>query len=684
MIRLDTTTRKLQVVLAGAVSTNQLPVVVSYSDKTSTTYNGATQTAQTNGTIAVDICAAPASSTIRDVDYINIYNADTSEATITVRCNDNGTLYQLVKTTLKVGSQITYTHSSGWQMMLSDGSIKSGSSFWGGISGTLSDQSDLQSTVESLSPALTYGRNQYTSSGLTWGYYGGNVSLSGGTMSQIANGTLTLTASTTNYVVALKSTGAVSVSTASTNWNDAANYWRLYSVVVGAATVTSYTDSRELAKYTGGGSTGAGSGTVTTVSVDSSNGFSGSVANPTTTPAITLSTGVTGLLKGAAGALVAATNADLPAMSATVGGAVPTPPNDPAKFLNGQGAFVVPSGSGDMVLASAQTITGAKTFKAATLLLRNIADTFSSVFATACTAARTWTFPDKDGTVAMLSDITGTNSGVNTGDETATTIKSKLGITTLSGSNTGDQTLEGLGGVPAVSPSTSGLLTHSGDIVLTGSGKRVTGDFSNATVSNRLMFQSSAVNGNTVVGAIPNGTGIASGFRVNNAVDADNAGFGQLSVSTAAVSITSGKTGTGAYIPLNLVANNVETLRLDISGNSLHLNPAGGLGYGAGAGGTVTQTTSKSTAVTLNRPSGQITMNNAALAAGAEVQFTLNNSVIGVYDGINITLNWTGVYRARVVSVSIGYCAIVLTNQSVASASDPVILNFQVIKGANA
>lgn len=95
--------------------------------------------------------------------------------------------------------------------------------------------------------------------------------------------------------------------------------------------------------YDGGWAPTAGSGTVTTVSVDSSNGFSGSVANPTTTPAITLSTGVTGLLKGAAGALVAATNADLPAMSATVGGAVPTPPNDPAKFLNGQGAFVVPS-----------------------------------------------------------------------------------------------------------------------------------------------------------------------------------------------------------------------------------------------------------------------------------------------------------------------------------------------------
>jgi hypothetical protein len=40
-------------------------------------------------------------------------------------------------------------------------------------------------------------------------------------------------------------------------------------------------------------------------------------------------------------------------------------------------------------------------------------------------------------------------SGINTGDETSTTIKTKLGITTLSGSNTGDQTLP-TGGTPAI------------------------------------------------------------------------------------------------------------------------------------------------------------------------------------------------------------------------------------------
>jgi hypothetical protein len=41
------------------------------------------------------------------------------------------------------------------------------------------------------------------------------------------------------------------------------------------------------------------------------------------------------------------------------------------------------------------------------------------------------------------STLIGNTSGVNTGDETVTTIKSKLGITTLSGSNTGDQDLSG-------------------------------------------------------------------------------------------------------------------------------------------------------------------------------------------------------------------------------------------------
>jgi hypothetical protein len=51
---------------------------------------------------------------------------------------------------------------------------------------------------------------------------------------------------------------------------------------------------------------GAGVGTVTAVSVVTANGFAGTVANPTSTPAITLQTSVTGLLKGNGTAMSAA------------------------------------------------------------------------------------------------------------------------------------------------------------------------------------------------------------------------------------------------------------------------------------------------------------------------------------------------------------------------------------------
>lgn len=93
---------------------------------------------------------------------------------------------------------------------------------------------------DSFSPSALYARKAVTSAALTWGYYGGRYK-----SAAIANGTLSLTASATNYIVAARSNGAVSVSTAATNWNDQTNYIRLYLVVAGASTVTSYEDHRQ-------------------------------------------------------------------------------------------------------------------------------------------------------------------------------------------------------------------------------------------------------------------------------------------------------------------------------------------------------------------------------------------------------------------------------------------------------
>lgn len=135
MIRLTTTTQTLEIVLAGAVTTNELPVVVSYSDKTATTYDGGTQPANTNGTTPVTICAAPSASTVRDIDFITVKNADTVAASITISFDNNGTGYELVSLDLAVGDQAIYVHGSGWQAIGIDGQLKTSGT--GGGSGTV-------------------------------------------------------------------------------------------------------------------------------------------------------------------------------------------------------------------------------------------------------------------------------------------------------------------------------------------------------------------------------------------------------------------------------------------------------------------------------------------------------------------------------------------------------------------
>lgn len=104
-------------------------------------------------------------------------------------------------------------------------------------------QSQKEITANALfdaaSPAMLYGRRALTSAGLTWGYYGGTALTSGG-LAAVANGTLSLTASVTNYIEADAATGAVSVNTSGFSSGRVA----LYQVEAGAASVASYTDKR--------------------------------------------------------------------------------------------------------------------------------------------------------------------------------------------------------------------------------------------------------------------------------------------------------------------------------------------------------------------------------------------------------------------------------------------------------
>lgn len=162
----------------------------------------------------------------------------------------------------------------------------------------------------------------------------------------------------------------------------------------------------------------------------------------------------------------------------------------------------------------------------------------------------------------------------------------------------------------------------------------------------------------------------------------------QAAGSAALPSYTfSGDTNTGMWSPaadtLAWSTAGSERLRIDTSGNVL-VTGSGGLGYGVGSGGTVTQATSKSTAVTLNKPSGVITMNNAALGAGATVAFLCSNSLVAAGDICLLSINFGSAAYASYSCWSrcdSGAVVVYLKNISAGILSDALQIQFCIIKG---
>ncbi len=104
--------------------------------------------------------------------------------------------------------------------------------------------------------------------------------------------------------------------------------------------------------------------------------------------------------------------------------------------------------------------------------------------------------------------------------------------------------------------------------------------------------------------------------------------------------------------------------------------------YSAGDGGTVTQATNKSTGVTLNKLCGEITMNGAALAAGAIVSFTLTNSTIAATDvmGLNHVTTGTRCGYGLNAQCQAGSAIIYVRNNTAGSLSEAIVLRFAVTK----
>ena len=119
------------------------------------------------------------------------------------------------------------------------------------------------------------------------------------------------------------------------------------------------------------------------------------------------------------------------------------------------------------------------------------------------------------------------------------------------------------------------------------------------------------------------------------------------------------------------------------TGGLLQENSTGGIGYGTGAGGAVTQATSRVTGVTLSKPTGAITLFSKTTTANLVESFTVTNTLVAVTDTINLSVRGTNVYFVMVTNVAAGSFRISVFTPAAATVEAPTI-NFAVVKAVAA
>jgi hypothetical protein len=270
-------------------------------------------------------------------------------------------------------------------------------------------------------------------------------------------------------------------------------------------------------------------------------------------------------------------------------------------------------------------------------------------------------------------------------------------------------------GIGTASPGTrldianTGAGTKGGEVIIRNSSARQTGNYAQLAFAPNADYTGSVV-GAFIQGLAPNanannpcdlvfGSGLGGAPTERMRIDsAGNVGIGTtspdalLTVNTIA-SFGDGAVGapsiahkgdlnTGFWFPAaDTVAastSGAERFRIDSSGNVL-VTGAGGLGYGTGSGGAVTQATSRTTGVTLDKTNGAITLVSAAGTATWQ-SFTVTNNKVAATDVVKVCQkSGTDLYMIHVTAIAAGSFRITFATTGGTTTEQPVF-NFAIIK----
>ena len=218
--------------------------------------------------------------------------------------------------------------------------------------------------------------------------------------------------------------------------------------------------------------------------------------------------------------------------------------------------------------------------------------------------------------------------------------QSGASTTTFLSVGTANQVLTSSGTAPQWSSAiTVTGVTDSGNLTFTGTGNRITGDFSNATRTSQIAFQTSTANSVTNINALPSGTQTQSNFYAYTATDPDNSAFirmGAGAVTNTVTILQSNAVGTGTVLPMTFYVGTIERARIDINGL---------IGVGTASATSMLQTAGSSSVSAFKTPNIAEVDTISATAATGTINYDVTTQSVLYYTSNasgNFTVNFRG------------------------------------------